>query len=227
MKTIGLIGGVSWVSTAEYYKRLNLLANKKYDGQTSAKIILSSLNFEDILPLQIAGNVEKEKTLLVEHAQRLEKAGADIILICSNTTNRTAHEVSCEINIPLLDIVDTVVAEVDTLKLRKVGLLGTKHVMYGSFYVEKLREKNIEPIVPKEQAGELIDNIIYQELVKNQFHSTSVNAIESIIENLTRQGAEAAILGCTELPLLILKKHNGPVLIDSIQTHVASVYDLI
>jgi aspartate racemase len=225
MKTIGLIGGVSWVSTAEYYKRINIQINKKLGGLHSAKILLSSLNFEDIIGYQQNGDNEGEKNILLSNAQKLESAGADAILICSNTTNKTANEIKENLNIPLINIVESIAKKITKLKLQKVALLGTKYVMYGTFFPNILKDYGINTIVPEKLDGLKIHDIIYEELVKNIFLDESSDFILKVINKMVKKDADAVILGCTELPLAVQQQPKDVLIIDSIDAHIEALFE--
>ncbi|MBF0299502.1 MAG: amino acid racemase [Oligoflexia bacterium] len=229
MKTIGLIGGVSWVSTQEYYRRINLSVNRLFKGNTSAKIILSSLNFNDILPCQLAHDNEKESRILVDHAITLEKAGAEVILICSNTTNMMAGVVQKHINIPLLNIVEVIADYLLKKKISKVGLMGTKRVMYGSFFknILNIHNTNTEVVVPPEISGYEVDRIIYQELINDVFKKESVQKLKNCINNFADQNVDAVILGCTELPLAVNQDMVNVLLIDCIQVHIEKALEYV
>ena len=152
-KTIGLIGGVSWTSTAEYYKRLNEKIYLNYGGFHSAKILMYSFNFAEILQHQQNGNVEKESEMLIDQSKILEEAGANLLLICSNTTNKTATTISKHINIPLLEVIELTAEAAVKLKYKKLGLLGTKYVMYGEFYRKIFESCSIELVSPPKSDG--------------------------------------------------------------------------
>jgi aspartate racemase len=227
MKTIGLIGGVSWVSTAEYYKRINIHISQKLGGLHSAKILLSSLNFEDIFVYQKNGDNESEKFFLLSNAQKLESAGADVILICSNTTNKTANEIKENLNIPLINIVESIAKKITKLKLKKVALLGTKYVMYGTFFSNILKNYGINTIVPETQDGLKIHDIIYEELVKNIFLDESSDFILKVINRMAHKDVDAVILGCTELPLAVHQQPKDVLIIDSIDAHIEALFETI
>ncbi len=227
MKTIGLIGGVSWVSTAEYYKRINVHISEQLGGLHSAKILLSSLNFEDIILYQQNGDFESEKNILLSNAQKLESAGADVILICSNTTNKTANEIKENLNIPLINIVESIAKKITKLKSQRVGLLGTKYVMYETFFSNILKNHGIDTIVPETNDGLKIHNIIYEELVKNIFLDESSNFILKVINRMANQDIDAVILGCTELPLAVYQKPKDILIIDSIDAHIEDLFENI
>ncbi|MBF0360636.1 MAG: amino acid racemase [Oligoflexia bacterium] len=227
MKTIGLIGGVSWVSTQEYYKRINLVVNKYFEGNSSAKILLSSLNFDDILPFQLLHDNENESKILIEHAITLEKAGANVLLICSNTTNMMADVVQKHLGIPLLNIVEAIADHLLEKKIFKVGLLGTKRVMYGDFFRGTLEKRSIEVVVPEISSGYEVDRIIYQELVKDIFKVESVKKLRECVLNFADQNVDAVILGCTELPLAIKQNMVNILLIDCIEVHIEKALQYI
>ncbi len=227
MKTIGLIGGVSWVSTIEYYRRINIHFSKKYGSLHSAKILLSSLNFEDIIVYQQNGDNEGEKNILLGNAQKLESMGADMILICSNTTNKTANEIKENLNIPLINIVESIAKKITKLKLKKVALLGTKYVMYGTFFSNILKDYGINTIVPEIQDGAMIHKIIYEELVKNIFLDESSDFILKVIKKMAQKDVDAVILGCTELPLVVFQQPKDILIIDSIDAHLEALFETI
>ena len=227
MKTIGLIGGVSWVSTQEYYKRINLQINEKLGGNSSARILLSSLNFDDILPSQLAKDSQKEAEILIDRATALERAGADVLLICSNTTNMMAHAIQQQLKIPLLNIVEAIAEFLIERNLFKVGLLGTKRVMYGDFFKRILNQHKIAVTVPAQADGNEIDRIIYEELVRNEFKQKSAQTLSRCINSLSAQQVDAVILGCTELPLAVKQKRVDVQLIDCIQVHVDKVLQYV
>jgi aspartate racemase len=223
MKTIGLIGGVSWVSTLEYYRRINTQVNRTMGGVASAKIILDSFNFEDILPYQLSGDEKKEGEILVDCATTLQGAGADVILVCSCTTSMLVDSIRRCIHIPVLNIVESISHHVRERGFARVGLLGTRRTMYGGFFQAVLEKNGLEVVVPRKRDGEVINRIIYQELVNNVFSETSSRRLDECIDHLAARDVEAVILGCTELPLLCKRSSNGVALVDSIQVHVDEV----
>lgn len=227
MKTIGLIGGVSWVSTSEYYKRLNMAVNGVLGGVSSAKILLESVNFQDILPCQLADRHERETQILSTSARNLERAGADVIGICSCTTSMLVTAVEQRVRIPLLNIVDSISRYVAHRGYATVGLLGTQRVMYKDYFKAALAKQGVYTIVPNPQEGEEINRIIYEELVNNIFLPRSQAYLYECIQKLTNQKADAVILGCTELPLLATRKTDGPEVIDSIQVHVDEIHQYL
>jgi aspartate racemase len=227
MKTIGLIGGVSWVSTSEYYRRLNLAVNGVLGGVSSAKILLESVNFQEILPSQLADRHEQETQILSTSARNLERAGADVIGICSCTTSMLAAAVERRVRIPLLNIVESISRHVARRGYSRVGLLGTQRVMYKDYFKAALAKQGVFTVVPEPRDGEEINRIIYEELVNNIFLPRSQAYLDDCIRRLTDQNAEAVILGCTELPLLATQKTDGPEVIDSIQVHVDDIHQYL
>ncbi|MBF0207650.1 MAG: amino acid racemase [Oligoflexia bacterium] len=170
---------------------------------------------------------EKETKILIEHAITLEKAGADILLICSNTTNMMASAVQQRINIPLLNIVEVIAQYLVEKKISKVGLLGTKRVMYEDFFKNILAFRGIEVVVPEENNGYEVDRIIYQELVKDIFKKESVQKIQTCVNGFADQNVDAVILGCTELPMAITQNMVKMLLIDCIQVHIEKAMQYI
>lgn len=220
MKTIGLIGGVSWVSSAEYYKRLNEAVYRKLGGLASSKIVLYNFDFAEIYPYQSSNDLQGEARLLIRAARSLEKAGADCILICSNTTSKTSQSIQNNIDIPLINLIQVTAEKARDEKLKNIGLLGTKYVMYGDFYKNCFKKYGITLIPPEKNIGLKIHNIIYDELVKNIFKKSSKNFFKKTVESLSNMGAEAVILGCTEIPLIINSKDTNVKLFDTVQIHI-------
>lgn len=220
MKTIGLIGGMSWESTADYYRILNKEAKARLGEPHSAKIIMHSVDFAEIEKLQSAGDWAKLTKKMINIAQKIELVGADIILICANTMHQMAPEVQANIEIPLLHIADTAAEKIEAESLKKVGLLGTKYVMEGSFYKNKIEDNyDIEVIIPDSKSREDVHRIIYQELVSGIFKNESRLRFIKIIESLKEKGAEGIILGCTEIPLLIKAKDSSLPIFNTTELH--------
>lgn len=220
MKTIGLIGGMSWESTADYYRILNKEAKARLGEPHSAKIIMHSVDFAEIEKLQSAGDWAKLTKKMINIAQKIELAGADIILICANTMHQMAPEVQANIEIPLLHIADAAAEKIEAESLKKVGLLGTKYVMEGSFYKNKIEDNyDIEVIIPDSKSREDVHRIIYQELVSGIFKNESRLRFIEIIESLKEKGAEGIILGCTEIPLLIKAKDSSLPIFNTTELH--------
>ncbi len=206
MKTIGLIGGMSWESSKLYYEFVNTRAKEILGGSHSAKCILISVDFAEIEHLTFKGEWNAIGNLMKEAAQQLERAGADIILLCTNTIHLVSHYITENITIPFMHIASTTGEAIRKKNLKKVALLGTKFTMEKDFYTQTLvNDFDLEVLIPDTSGKQMVHDIIYNELVKGQFTSTSKKAIIEIIEELQNKGAEGVILGCTELPILISK----------------------
>lgn len=207
MKLIGIIGGMSWKSSAEYYRVINETVKKKLGGLNSAKILMYSVNFKETEFLQRLGKWEHFTKKMIRIAKRLEKGGANFIIICSNTGNKAADGVQKKIGIPILNIIDVTAKRIKTKGFRKIGLLGTKITMEENFYKDKLTKKyGLEVIIPDKRERQVVSDIIYKELCKGIIKKSSKKKIKKIIRNLIANGAEGIILGCTELPLIIEQK---------------------
>ena len=204
MKTIGLIGGMSWESTLEYYRILNQTTRAKLGGLHSAKIILFSVDFADMAALQHEGNWATISDILVEAAQQLQMAGASMVLLCANTMHLLASDIEARISIPFVHIADVTAAAIQAQGLGRVGLLGTKFTMEQDFYRQRLRERHgLEVLIPSESSRATVHRIIYDELCQGQFKPDSRQAVLAICQELVAAGAEGVILGCTELELLV------------------------
>jgi len=220
MKTIGLVGGMSWESSSEYYKIINKTVKERLGGLHSAKCILYSVDFEEIESLQHQGRWEELTKLMINFTQQLERAGADFIVICTNTMHKMAGEVQNNINIPILHIADATAEQVIERGLRKLGLLGTKFTMEEDFYKKRLKEKyNINVIIPSDTDREIIDSVIYNELCLGIIRQSSKEKFKEIIKKLILIGADGLILGCTEIPLLISQKDVEIPLFDTTTIH--------
>ena len=202
-KTIGLIGGMSWESTILYYKIINEVISQKLGGLHSAKIILYSVDFAEVEQCQAEGRWEDAGNLLGSVAKRLQLAGADFVVLCTNTMHKVAFRIEECIDIPLLHIADVTALELSNHNIYKVGLLGTKYTLQQDFYKEKLAEKGIEAIIPCEADIEIVNRVIYDELCTGEIRSESKQEFLRIIESLHTAGAEGIVLGCTEIGLLI------------------------
>ena len=219
MKTIGLIGGMSWESTVSYYQLINETIKEKLGGLHSAKILLYSVDFAEIERYQASGDWDKSAEVLSQIAQILEKAGADFIVICTNTMHKVAPQIQKTISIPILHIAQ---ATADTLLengIKKVGLLGTKYTMTQEFYKEKLLEAGLEVVIPDQAGVEEVNRIIYDELCLGQIKESSKQAYLAIIDDLKNAGAEAVILGCTEIGLLVKQEDTDMPLFDTTVIH--------
>lgn len=206
MKTIGLIGGMSWESTVTYYRVINEEIKKRLGGFHSGKILLYSVDFDEIEKCQMSGEWEKAGEILADAAKRLEKAGADFIVICTNTMHKVSGQVQAAVKIPVLHIAETTAGIMKKDKITKTGLLGTKFTMEQDFYKSVLAENGIEAVVPDEDGRKTVNDVIYNELCMGQIKESSKKQFLEIIEKLRDQGAQAVILGCTEIGLLVEQK---------------------
>ncbi|MFX1284177.1 MAG: aspartate/glutamate racemase family protein [Promethearchaeota archaeon] len=223
MKTIGLIGGMSWESSHEYYQIINETVKEYLGGLHSAKSIMYSFDFDEIESLQHQGRWVELGKLVIDAAQKLEKVGADLIVICTNTVHKVADEVQNNINIPLWHIVDATAEKINEKGLRKVGLLGTKFTMEEGFYKNRLTEKyGLQVIIPKREGRQIIHDIIYRELVIGLIEERSKVKFIEIIQQLKTMGVQGIILGCTEIPLLIKQEDVDLPLFDTTTIHASS-----
>ncbi len=220
MKTIGLIGGMSWESTVLYYQWINKSVKARLGGLHSAKIVLVSVDFAEIESLQMAGDWEAAATILSNAAISLEKAGADCVLICTNTMHKVAPEVEASITIPLLHIADATAMRVKENTFSNIGLLGTGFTMAQDFYKGRLRDKfGINILVPTEEQQLFIHNIIYDELCLGKIKQNSRKQYLAVIDDLAKRGADAVILGCTEITLLVSEENTTMALLDTTAIH--------
>jgi len=204
LKTIGLIGGMSWESSIEYYRIINQKVRERLGGTHSAKCVMVSVDFAEIEILQHAGRWSEATDMLVKSARQLESAGADFVVLCTNTMHKMADEICRSISIPFLHIADATAEKVKVQGITKIGLLGTRFTMEEDFYKGRLVDNyRLEVIVPGEDDRNVIHDVIYKELVKGKIFPESKEAFLRIIEKMTAQGAEGVILGCTEIGLLV------------------------
>ena len=219
MKTIGLIGGMSWESTVTYYQVINETVKKELGGLHSAKCILYSVDFDEIEKYQSAGEWNKSAEVLAQAASALERAGADFIVICTNTMHKVAPEISRKITVPLLHIADMTAIELKKSNIKKVGLLGTKYTMQQAFYKNVLQANGIEVIVPDDAGIEVVNSIIYDELCIGKISAQSKATYLRIISELSNKGAQGIILGCTEIGLLVKQSDTTVPLFDTALIH--------
>ncbi|MER7674659.1 aspartate/glutamate racemase family protein [Kitasatospora sp. NPDC096128] len=203
MKTLGLIGGMSWESTAEYYRTLNELTRDRLGGLHSARLVLYSVDFADIERLQAAGRWDEAGAVLADAARALEAAGAELLLICTNTMHKVADQVAAAVSVPLLHLADATAAAVRTAGLRRVGLLGTAFTMEQDFYRGRLAVGGLDVLTPGADSRALVHRVIYEELCLGIVREESRAAYRRIIADLAAAGAEGIILGCTEIELLV------------------------
>jgi len=204
MKTIGMLGGMTAESSAEYYNLINRFAREKLGGNHSARSVMVSVDFGDMEPLMESGEWDTLKTHMKNAALDIEKAGADFLVICTNTIHKFADEIENTIRVPVLNLIDALAEEIKKSGFRKVGLLGTRFTMTEPFYRDRLMEKHgIETVIPDETDREFIHRVIMEELSIGDFRDGSREGYLSIIRKLKDEGAEGVILGCTEIPLLV------------------------
>ncbi len=226
MKTIGIIGGTSWESTVVYYRILNETVKEKLGGLHSAKCLMYSLEFQNIVDLMQAGDWEAISVLMQETAGILKAGGADFLIICSNTLGVPAPEIEKNIGIPVHSIAGATAEEVQKMKLKKVGLLGTKYTMEGDYYKDTLNNYGIETVVPEETDREKINSIIFDELCVGIIKESSREILKNIISKLRSKGAEGIILGCTEIPLLVKQENVSIPVFDTLMIHAVSAVEL-
>ncbi|MBP2658390.1 MAG: aspartate racemase [Firmicutes bacterium] len=226
MKTIGLIGGMSWESSIIYYRIINELVREKLGGMHSCKSLMYSTDFAEIEKLQHQGKWDKLAEMMINISLNLKNAGADCIVVCTNTMHKLADAVENTIDIPLIHIADATAKPILKQGLKKVGLLGTKFTMEEDFYKGRLTSKhNIEVIIPEPDEREIIHSVIYQELVIGKIADSSREKYNKIIEGMYRNGAEGIILGCTEIALLVHEKDSHIPLFDTTQIHAQAAVE--
>jgi aspartate racemase len=226
MKTIGLIGGMSWESTAEYYRIINEVVRERLGGSHSAKIVMYSVEFEEVREFHREGKWDEAANLMIDAAKRVERGGADFVLICTNTMHKMADDVQANINIPLLHIVDVTAEAIIPFGFKKLGLLGSAFTMEEDFYKGRLKEKyGLDVVIPDEAKHQVVDNIIFNELCMGKTKGSSREQIKTIMKNLIDNGAQGIILGCTELPLLIKQADCSVPLFDTTAIHAKATVD--
>ena len=226
MKTIGLLGGMSWESTQTYYRLLNEGVKTRLGGLHSAKIVLYSVDFADIEALQHKGEWGATARILSDAALSLEKAGADFLVIGTNTMHKVAPEIEQVLRIPLLHIADATAKVLARDGISRVGLLGTRFTMEQAFYRERLEKAGIDVVIPDEPQRHLIHRVIYEELCLGQIVDDSRRAYLEVVDSLAERGAEAVILGCTEIGLLIRQDDTPVPLYDTTGIHAAQAVEL-
>jgi len=227
MKTIGLLGGMSWESTVSYYEFVNEGIKSQLGGLHSAKVVLYSVDFDEIEKLQHSGDWEGTATILSDAAKKIQSGGADFLIICTNTMHKVADKIQTAIDIPVIHIADATAESLVAGGVKKVGLLGTKFTMSESFYKGRLKSGfGLEVLVPSDKDQDTVHNIIYSELCLGDIKSDSRKSVLEIIESLGKAGAEAVILGCTEIALLVQQEHTEMPLYDTTTIHAAKAVDL-
>lgn len=219
MKTIGLIGGMSWESSAEYYRLLNTLVREERGPTASARVLLWSFDFAEIEALQHAGQWDALADRLAEAAQKLEGAGADLLLICTNTMHKLAPQVQAAVRTPLLHIADPTAQAIHAAGLTRIGLLGTAFTMEQDFYKGRLAAHGLDVLVPDAEDRAEVHRIIYQELVAGRVQESSREAYRGVMARLVARGAQGIILGCTEIMLLVQPQDSPVPLFDTTTLH--------
>ena len=228
MKTIGLIGGLSWESSAVYYRIINELVRDKLGGTHSAKSIMYSVDFAEFEKLQHQGDWDTLTELMIDAGRRLKYGGADFLVICTNTMHKVADAVAGQTGLPLLHIADATANEIRRKQLRKVALLGTKFTMEQDFYKGRLVQTHgIEVVIPDEAERNMIHSVIYRELVQGKILAASREAFVKTIDRLQGLGAEGVVLGCTEIPLLICQRDSSLPIFDTTQIHAAAAVEFL
>ena len=220
MKTIGLIGGMSWESSLEYYRIINETVKRELGGFHSAKSLMYSVDFQEIEELQHQGRWEDATRIMIDAAQRVEKGGADFVVICTNTMHLMAEDIKKNIRIPLLHIADVTAAKIKEMGHTIVGLLGTRFTMEQDFYKGRLKDNHgIDVLIPEEEERIEIHTILYDELCLGSIKTISKDKFHNIIANLEARGAEGIILGCTEIPLIVKQEDYEIFLYDTTTLH--------
>ncbi|WP_237060627.1 aspartate/glutamate racemase family protein [Microbulbifer sediminum] len=222
MKTIGILGGMSWESTLEYYRLLNQGIRAALGGQHSARIALYSVDFAQIEQLQHEGHWEATAEILAHAAQGIQAAGADFLLIATNTMHKVADQVQAQIDIPVLHIADATADSLEQQGIRTAGLLGTRFTMEQDFYRKRLEQRGIQVLVPDAQERALVHEVIYNELCQGIIEPASRARYQAVISGLAARGAEGVILGCTEIPLLLRQQDTPVPLFDTTAIHARS-----
>ena len=226
MKTIGVIGGMSWQSTAQYYRILNEQVQRRLGGSHSAKVLLASIDFHELEQMQQAGAWDDAGALLRGYAVGLEHAGADVLLIAANTMHLVAPIVGAAVRIPLLHVADVTGAAVKRAEGTRAGLLGTRFTMEKPFYADRLRERSQLPVVvPEAEDRAILHRIIYEELCRGELRPASREQFQRIIQALVARGADAIILGCTEISLLVGPADSPVPVFDTTEIHATAAVD--
>ncbi len=225
MKTIGLLGGMSWESTESYYRAINQGVKQRLGGLHSAKIAMISVDFAEIEALQHRGDWDKTADILAQGALALQRAGADFMLICTNTMHKVVPQIQAQVDLPILHIADATAGVLLADGVSKTGLLGTRFTMEQDFYRERLISQGIDVVVPEESERQQIHRIIYDELCMGSINDDSRQQFLQIIERLQDRGCEAVILGCTEIALLVRPDDTQVPLYDTTAIHAQQAVD--
>jgi aspartate racemase len=225
MRVIGMLGGMSWESSAQYYRLVNELTRERLGGLHSARLVLVSVDFADIEQLQVPGQWERAGELLAEAAKSAEAAGAELLLLCTNTMHKVAGQIQDAVSIPLLHLADTTAAAVQQARLSTVGLLGTAFTMEQDFYRDRLVHHGLTVLVPPAEDRALVHRVIYSELCLGEVREASRQAYQKVIDRLKHAGAEGVILGCTEIELLIRPQDSPIPVFPTTRLHVEAAIE--
>ena len=226
MKTIGLIGGLSWESSIEYYRIINQESQKRLGGLHSAECIMYSFDFADIEALQMAGDWQTAAQRMIQAARQLERGGADCIVICSNTMHKMADDVQAAVNLPLIHIADATAEVIAAAGFQHIALLGTRFTMEQDFYKGRMRDRfGLHILIPDDEGRAVVHRIIYDELVRGEIRESSRRQYQAVIEDLRAGGAQAVILGCTEIGLLIQPQHSPIPSFDTTRLHACAAVE--
>ncbi|MBO0999982.1 aspartate/glutamate racemase family protein [Bacillus sp. SD075] len=226
MKTIGLIGGMSWESSLEYYRLINEEVKAKLGGLHSAKCILYSVDFQEIERYQANGDWESSGKLLGDVALSLEKAGAEMIVICTNTMHKVIGYIEEKVSLPILHIADSTANQIQKSKISTVGLLGTKYTMEQDFYKKRMESKGIKVLIPNDEDRKVINKVMYEELCLGEIQPSSRDYYKKVIKGLVDGGAEGIILGCTEIGLLVKPEDSEVPLFDTAVIHAIETVNM-
>jgi aspartate racemase len=225
-RMVGLIGGMSWESSAEYYRLLNEGVRRRLGGHHSARVILHSLDFAEIEALQRAGDWTAAGAILAGAARALERAGADLVLLCTNTMHLVADAVEAAVGVPFLHLVDCTAARLTAAGIATAGLLGTRFTMELPFYADRMRRRGVDVIVPEAPDRAIVDAVIYDELTQGRVEESSRAAYQRIMATLAERGAQGIILGCTEISLLVAAQDSPVPVFDSTRIHIEAALNL-
>ena len=226
MKVIGLIGGMSWESTLEYYRIINETVKERLGGLHSAKILLYSVDFHEVQSMQSEGRWEEAREILCNAATRVERGGGECLLICTNTMHIMASEVQCDVGIPLIHIADATAAEIKNSGIGKIGLLGTKYTMEEDFYKGRLiQDYGLEVMIPAKADRDVVHQVIYNELCLGKILPNSRKQFVRMIKDMLARGADGVVLGCTEISLLVSQGDSPLPLFDTTEIHARAAVD--
>lgn len=226
MKLLGFIGGMNWQSTVEYYRTINKLTNDKLGNNHSARIIIYSVDFEEVLKLEMLNDWDSIKNKMTEIANNLEKAGAEALIICSNTMHLITEDLEKVSKIPIINVIDATAESIKNKDIESVGLLGTKFTMASGFYKERLIKKHgLKVLIPESSDIDTINNIIYKELAYGIINPNSKKELLRITNDLIIKGAQGVILGCTELPLILRQDEIDKPLFDTLEIHMKAALE--